>query len=137
MRNPMESFVEQVSAQLAVVEDDRPIVMINLLRFRDRAQYRSPGDANPCSGSEAYARYAREAFRFVTSVGGQVIWRGSPRAVLLGPTTERWDDALLVQYPSKQAFLQMIGNPDYQAITVHRTAALEDSRLIAATLTAL
>jgi uncharacterized protein (DUF1330 family) len=130
MSNPMETFLEQVSTQLAVVEDDRPIVMINLLRFRDRAQYRSPRDANPCSGSEAYARYAREALRFVTSVGGQVIWRGSPRAVLLGPTSERWDDALLVQYPSKQAFLRMIGNPDYQAITVHRTAALEDSRLI-------
>ncbi len=58
-----------------------------------------------------------------------------PRAVLLGPTTERWDDALLVQYPSKQAFLRMIGDPDYQAITVHRTAALEDSRLIATTPT--
>jgi uncharacterized protein (DUF1330 family) len=135
MSNPMESFVEQVSTQLAVVEDDRPIVMINLLRFRDMAQYRSPGDANPCSGSAAYARYAREALRFVTSAGGHVIWRGSPRAVLLGPTTERWDDALLVQYPSKQAFLRMIGNPDYQAITVHRTAALEDSRLIATTPT--
>jgi len=71
----------------------------------------------------------------VTSAGGHVIWRGSPMAVLLGPTTERWDDALLVQYPSKQAFLRMIGNPDYQAITVHRTAALEDSRLIATTPT--
>jgi uncharacterized protein (DUF1330 family) len=135
MSNPMESFVEHVSAQLAAVEDDRPVVMINLLRFRDRAQYRSPRNASPCSGSEAYARYAREAFRFVTAVGGHVIWRGSPKAVLLGPTTERWDDALLVQYPSKQAFLRMIGNPDYQAITAHRTAALEDSRLIATTPT--
>ena len=69
------------------------------------------------------ARYAREAFRFVTAVGGHVDPRGSPKAVLLGPTDGTMDDVLLVQI-LKQAFLRMIGNPDYQAITAHRTAAL-------------
>jgi hypothetical protein len=51
--------------------------------------------------------------------------------MLLGPPEERWDLALLVRYPSKVAFLALVSNPDYQNITVHRTAALEDSRLIA------
>lgn len=53
--------------------------------------------------------------------------------MLLSPTNERWHKVLLVRYPSKQAFLEMIQNPDYQAITIHRKAALEDSRLIATT----
>ncbi len=44
---------------------------------------------------------------------------------------EEWDDALLVRYPSKQAFLGMVTKPDYQKDAVHRTAALLDSRLIA------
>jgi uncharacterized protein (DUF1330 family) len=131
MNNAASKFLEHVDALLAGVGADLPMVMINLLRYRDRAQYPAHSTVDPCSGSEAYARYSRDAIRFVQAVGGQVVWRGSAKAVVIGPTTERWDDALLVQYPSKQAFLQMIGNPEYQAITAHRTAALEDSRLIA------
>ena len=49
---------------------------------------------------------------------------------LIGPATESWDQALLVEYPSPAAFLKMVSDPAYLAITVHRTAALSDSRLI-------
>jgi uncharacterized protein (DUF1330 family) len=133
MNNAASKFIEHVAALLAGVAADRPVVMINLLCYRNQALYPPGFAADPCTGSEAYARYARDAFGFVQGVGGSVVWRGAAKAILLGPSTERWDDALLVQYPSKQAFLQMIGNPEYQAITVHRTAALEDSRLIATT----
>lgn len=131
MNNAASKFIDHVEALLAGVAAVQPVVMINLLRYRNQALYPPGFSADPCSGSDAYARYSRDAIRFVQAVGGQVVWRGSAKAIVIGPTTERWDDALLVQYPSKQAFLQMIGNPDYQAITVHRTAALEDSRLIA------
>jgi len=75
--------------------------------------------------------YMKQAFAFVTGVGGSLVWQGAPKAVLLGPSQERWDLALLVRYPSKEAFLAMVSDPAYQAVTVHRTAALEDSRLIA------
>ena len=50
---------------------------------------------------------------------------------MIGPSDEAWDEVLLVQYPSRKAFLTMAGNPEYLACTVHRTAALADSRLIA------
>jgi uncharacterized protein (DUF1330 family) len=73
----------------------------------------------------------KQAFTFVIAVSGAVVWQGMPKALLLGSPEERWDLALLVRYPSKEAFLALVSNPDYQAITVHRTAALEDSRLIA------
>jgi uncharacterized protein (DUF1330 family) len=131
MNNAASGFIDHVAALLAGVAADQPVVMINLLRYRDHALYPPGFAADPCRGSDAYARYSRDAIRFVHAVGGQVVWRGSAKTVVIGPATERWDDALLVQYPSKQAFLDMIGNPGYQAITVHRTAALEDSRLIA------
>ena len=50
---------------------------------------------------------------------------------LIAPEHEDWDELLLVHYPSPEAFLEMLADPDYQAATIHRTAALADSRLIA------
>jgi uncharacterized protein (DUF1330 family) len=129
--NTVPAFLEHARASLAGIADDQPLVMLNLLRYRPVADYPPGGDFASCSGREAYDRYGRRAIRFVAGVGGAVIWRGEGQASLIGPLTERWDELLLVRYPSKQAFLAMVGDPDYQAAVVHRTAALEDSRLLA------
>ena len=59
-----------------------------------------------------------------------MLWMGAVRSTVVGPDDERWDDAILVEYPSRKAFLGMVTNPDYLAIAAHRSAALEDSRLI-------
>jgi uncharacterized protein (DUF1330 family) len=67
----------------------------------------------------------------VAEVGGRPIWAGDVRSILIGPPSERWDQAVLVEYPSRSAFQHVIAMPDYQAGVVHRTAALEDSRLVA------
>jgi uncharacterized protein (DUF1330 family) len=64
-------------------------------------------------------------------VGASVLWRGSAQQTVIGPKGEQWDDVLLVQYPSRRAFLTMVGRADYQQAVVHRRAALADSRLIA------
>ena len=128
-----ELAAERVAGLLAGVEDGRPLVMINRLRYRAQADYGGAVGVEPCSGREAYQRYAAEAIRFIKAVDGEVLWRGSGKAVIIGEPGERWDKAILVRYPSKEAFLEMVSNPEYQAITFHRTAALEDSRLIATT----
>ena len=125
------SLHESARTALAGVAEDRPIVMINLLRYRERAAYPEGSGAEPCSGRDAYRRYGQASIGLITAVGGQVIWQGSPKAVLIGAPGEEWHKALLVRYPSKRAFLDMVSSADYQAIAVHRTAALEDSRLIA------
>jgi hypothetical protein len=56
---------------------------------------------------------------------------GDAQLTLIGPSEESWDDVLLVEYPSRKAFIAMTSNPEYLACTVHRTAALADSRLVA------
>ena len=111
--------------------DATPLVMINLLRYRERAAYPPGSDAEPCSGREAYQRYAEVALRTVTEAGGRPLWLGEVASTLIAPAGEAWDDAILVEYPSRQAFLDMIARPDYQAASVHRSAALADSRLVA------
>lgn len=112
-------------------------MMINLLRYRDKADYGSRTDQTPCSGRDAhYQRYAEIALKCVMKAGGSVFWLGNVFANVVAPAGERWDDALLVQYPSFTCFPKVYDNPDYQAIAFHRTAALEDSRLIGTTTAA-
>jgi uncharacterized protein (DUF1330 family) len=117
-------------AALAQMSNAEPVVMLNMLRFRERAQYPEGSPHPPCSGREAYQRYGGLAIEHVRAVGGKSLFRGAAHPAIIGPQDEFWDEILLVQYPSPDAFLKMIANPEYVACSVHRTAALVDSRLI-------
>ena len=112
----LRSFMEQPT--------DGPIVMINLLRFRERTE---SGE----TGTEAYARYAHHAGPFVAAVGGKLIWQGQPTHLIVGGASDRWDKVLMVEYPSRAAFLQMVADPAFQAIGHDRLDALEETVLIA------
>jgi len=127
----IEPSPDQLQKLFAEADDETPIMMINLLRYRDRAGYPSGSSAAPCSGREAYQRYAAGVMPILTAAGASVFWFGNVKRMVIGPEGEEWDDALLVQYPSRKAFLNMVSRPEYQEVAVHRTAALADSRLIA------
>lgn len=126
----VEPDPQRLRAFLEEGDAEAPIVMINLLRYRERAAYPEGADAAPASGREAYQRYGAEAAKHIAAVGGRMLWLGEVRATVIGPPDERWDDAVLVEYPSKRAFVEMVQKAAYQACAVHRTAALADSRLI-------
>ena len=126
----IEPSPEQL-ARLVVGDDDgKPIVMINLLRFRDEAKYPPGFEAPPCSGREAYQRYGMHVLPMLHGVGGKILWQGAAKMVVIGPEGESWDEAVLVEYPSRAAFVQMVTSAEYQKIVDHRSAALSDSRLI-------
>jgi uncharacterized protein (DUF1330 family) len=129
----VEPDLRRIQDFLAGGDPDAPIVMINLLRYREQAAYPDGSDAAPCSGREAYQRYGAEAAKHIAAVGGRILWMGAAGPTLIGPADETWDDAVLVEYPARKAFLEMVARPEYQACAVHRTAALEDSRLIGTT----
>jgi hypothetical protein len=107
--------------------------MLNLLRFRAQADYSaSPQLAppEPISGSAAYDRYVRHAMPFLTASGGSVVFYGTGGHNFVGPADERWDLAMLVRQASVQDFFAFASNKEYLAGVGHRTAALEDSRLL-------
>jgi uncharacterized protein (DUF1330 family) len=126
----LKPIVDQLSAD---VPDGQPIVMVNLLRYRERADYPPGTTKESLTGRQAYEHYSRLTIPHLRRVGGRPIWRGDARTTFFAPAGERWDEVILVRYPSRSAFVQMISNPNYQAGTIHRTAALADSRLIATT----
>ena len=109
-----------------------PIVFVNLLAFRAKAAY-PPGTEDPeMTGRQAYDRYRPVARQAVASVGGRALWYGHIAQTLVGPTDASWDEAALAEYPSRQAFIDMIQKPEYRAVLVHREAALARSHVFVA-----
>lgn len=126
------------SQMAAFVGDPRagPMVMLNLLRFRDEADYsRSPelAPADPIKGVEAYARYGEHVMPLLAKAGAEVLYQGVAAEMLIGPEDESWDLAVLVRYPSAGAFMAFATDAAYLAGVGHRTAALVDSRLLPTT----
>lgn len=115
---------------LQSLPQDRPVTMLNLLKFREQADYSGHPSEPPCTGREAYRRYAEKAVALVEKHGGRIVFSGAAGASVIGPDDENWDDALLVEYPDPGAFFEMATSAEYQAFAYHRAAALLDSRLI-------
>ena len=126
----METHVNPDRARFALFKDlprDEPIHMLNLIRLRDRAVY---DDGRQATGAEAYKVYGRESGPIFAALGGRIVWSAQPKLMLIGPGDEGWDIAFVAEYPTGQAFIDMIRDPAYQKAAVHRTAAVLDSRLI-------
>lgn len=104
-------------------EDDGPMCMVNLLKFKDKATY-ADGSEPELSGREAYLRYGAAVQSCIAAVGGTSRFSGLVTDVMIGEADELWDMVAIVQYPSRAAMLQMIQSPEYEAITKHRDAGL-------------
>lgn len=119
----------QIKEALQNTPSGVPVVMLNLLRFSDKAHYEE--GASELSGQEAYGEYIKGAMPCIKAVGGELIWSGSAKGAFIAPQGEQWDQVLLIRYPAIESFLEMIGSDEYKAVVGHRTAALDDSRLVA------
>ncbi len=109
-----------------------PIRMLNLLRFREIADYGNapdPGENGPSTGAEAYGRYGEVAMQEVAAVGGSQFEAAAAHMTVIGPEDEAWDLVAIIEYPSPAAFLEMIAKPSYRACTHHRAAGLADTRI--------
>lgn len=129
------TFIDPTPAGFQAFKDlprDKPIHMLNLLRYREFAEY-PEGHAHHgkgWTGRRAYEEYGKTSGPIFRRVGGSIVWRGAFQAMVTGPESERWDDGFVAQYPNSAAFFAMIKDPDYQLAVVNRTAALVDSRLV-------
>lgn len=114
-----ETYIHPSAEQINALRNmhlDGPVTMLNLLRFA------------PNGGAQAYARYGATATPFLQGAGATIRYLGNVAGTVIGG--EDWDEIILVEYPSLQAFFEMLGNPDYPADI--RAGALADSRLYCA-----
>jgi len=105
----LERFREQ--------DDGRPLVMAQLLRFSE-------------GGRERYLAYSAAMQPILIKLGAQVLYAGECTLPLLAADGQAWDALVIVRYPSRAAFVEMLGDPVYQAVAHLRRAALREVSLL-------
>ncbi len=124
---------EQAAQALFTSGIEGEVVMLNLLRFKETADYSAHPELapdQPISGQQAYQKYMEFTTPFLQQSGGKLIFSGQASHFFIGPENQRWDLVIMVQQKSLADFMAFASNPDYLAGLGHRTAALEDSRLL-------
>jgi uncharacterized protein (DUF1330 family) len=114
---------------LEALDQQAPVVMVNLMRFRERSL---DGDG---SGWDAYLRYSALTVPMIKARGGTLLWTGDAKAVALGAQEgNQWDYLALVYYPSVAAFIDMMTSADYESrCDPHRTNGCAEHVIIATT----
>ena len=109
---------KEINAELiGRLPDHGPVVMVNLVRYRDRAEYK---------------RYSELTMPLIKQRGGTVLWAGNAEGVAFGaPDENRWDYVVLVRYPSRAAFLDMMASPEYAIANAHRARGHEKHVILA------
>ncbi|MCB9076415.1 MAG: DUF1330 domain-containing protein [Anaerolineaceae bacterium] len=131
-----ERFLEvspEAGAALFARNISGAITMLNLLRFREVADYSAHPELRPdepISGAAAYQKYIDHTLPFLKASGGDLVFLGKGGQYLIGPQDEPWDLVMLVRQNSLADFMAFSSNEAYLAGIGHRTAALEDSRLL-------
>jgi uncharacterized protein (DUF1330 family) len=110
-----EALNEEDLAAFTRRASEGPVFMLNLLEFL------------PDGGAERYAEYGTAVAPILEGIGGRPVFAGRPAESLIGEGS--WDLMVLVEYPTRQAFLDMVSSPEYQAIAHLRTEALRRSEL--------
>ena len=111
-------------AEFLETGNDEPIYMVNLLKFKDKAEYPDKRETD-LSGKEAYAIYAEEVQHHLAKVGAKSIFGASVKRLMLGEVEELWDSVAIATYPNRKAILEMISDPDYIKSAQHRVAGLK------------
>ncbi|MEH6556354.1 MAG: DUF1330 domain-containing protein [Oceanicoccus sp.] len=115
---------------LRSIPDEGPVVMINLVRFRELSL-----DGNG-SGQDAYARYSKGDMPLLKKVGGTVLWAGNVELAAFGDLGNgQWDWVVLVLYPARSAFLEMMTSEEYASINQDRENGVEEHVILAANQT--
>ena len=126
--NPTKQQIETFNA----LDLKEPILMLNMLKFRDVADYPedSPFHGKGMTGQQAYMEYAKLITPMLEKIGAKMAVFGIAEATLVG-RDEAWDEIFMMHYPAAGLFLEMATNKEYmEHVQPHRTAAVLDSRLI-------
>jgi uncharacterized protein (DUF1330 family) len=127
--NALDPTPQQIKGFLSHKKASEPVFMLNLLKFKDRADYK---DGEDISGREAYGRYAAAFGEMVRSAGVAVetVFGGNANAFLIGEGSGEWDAVAIVKYPDAASMFGVVSSEAYRKIHKHRRAGLAGQLLI-------
>jgi hypothetical protein len=118
-------------AATATLPAEQPVVMLNLLRYRDQAAYDNPAAQPPSTGQEAYQAYINAFLQFNDPAEFTIVFQGAAQAQLAGLPGEQWDEVALVEYRNLGVFRRWVESDFYtRHVAPIRRAALADWRLL-------
>ena len=100
-----------------------PIYMVNLLKFKDRAQYEDDRQSE-LTGREAYQLYGQAVLKLIGEYGGEIVFHADVTFLALGQVEELWDEVAIAKYPNRAALLAMSSSQEWRDAAVHRSAGL-------------
>jgi uncharacterized protein (DUF1330 family) len=103
---------------------DKPIFMVNLLKFKDMAEYKD-GRSTSLSGRDAYMIYGRAVTELLPKYGGRAVFAADVTFLALGQVEELWDEVAIASYPNRRAMFEMSTSKEWREIAVHRDAGLK------------
>lgn len=121
MKEYLDLTKDQYKAFMAL-KIDQPLSMLNLLKFKEKV------DGEELSGKERYKEYMKATSPFFEKANAKVVFYGDAKFNLIGPQDLEWDKVLIVEYATKNDFINMITTEGYPAEM--RKSAIENSRLI-------
>lgn len=105
---------------------DRPIFILNLLRFRDEVQVSD----RKIPGSEAYDQYAAGVAAAFLRAGGKQVFFGRVGHLFPIADGDVWDAAIVTRYPSPRALASFWLDDQFIEAHAHRVDGVERSRVL-------
>jgi uncharacterized protein (DUF1330 family) len=103
---------------------DGPIFMVNLLKFKDKAEY-DDGRETDLSGRDAYMIYGRAVADILPKFGGRAVFAADVTFLALGDVEELWDEVAIAMYPSRADMVRMSLSEEWREAAIHRSAGLK------------
>jgi uncharacterized protein (DUF1330 family) len=123
---------DQQMEALLKADNGGPVCMVNLLKFREKAEYED-GRETDLSGIEAYQIYGAVTGSLIKELGGEVVFTSVFNGMVVGEVEELWDVMAIAKYPTLQSFIDMVASPEYLKAYHHRLAGLKGQLNIAST----
>jgi uncharacterized protein (DUF1330 family) len=122
VNNQIHPTDQQMQALIAPGHD-KPIYMVNLLKFKEKAEY-PDGRETDLTGAQAFALYGEAVARILMGLGGGPMFSAGVESLWLGEVEELWDAIVIAMYPNRRAMYDMLASPEYQEVAIHRIAGL-------------
>jgi hypothetical protein len=114
---------EEALEKLKAFPEGQPVFMLNYLNYKEVVVETGK------TGEETYVDYLKAAAPFFEHIDADIVFKGKPIGIILGPPEESiWDEVLIVKYATKYEFFKLSQAKGYPMEL--RASALSDSRLI-------
>jgi hypothetical protein len=110
---PPDLRPDAVVAAAAALPAEQPVVMLNLLRYRDQAAYDDPTTKPSCTGQQAFQAYIEAFLQYNDPAEFSLVFQGAAQAQLAGRPGEQWDAVALVEYRNLGVFRRWVESDFY------------------------